>query len=237
MAKLSKIARTISEGTGYISPDDVYVQAMNDNMNLSSREATYPIAFFYFPDGKLLTEVDGTHYDIVGRQLEFFEKALAGVVSKKALSLKRNQLDGMDYISYLRDEAEKVSLVGRFYKHPKKGTIVSFWNNLPETYDYLSQCLTDLSQKYRFGDNYVISTPIHGTRVSRYLDTKHATDAVDTALAKEMHTMRAGKKEAMKSIGVGGGGKKKPMQQAYEKEGVIQPGQKYWAPTSESKKR
>ncbi len=227
---------------------------------INSTQAVYPIAFFYFPDGKLLTDVDGTHYDIVGRQLEFFEKALTGVLGLKTLRKKRDQLDKMEYISYLRDEAEKVSLVGRFYKNPDRErtsplhhtsykyagesdvfapgvTIVSFWNKLPETYEYLSQCLNDLDQRYKFGNDYVVSTPLHGTRVSRYLDTKpKSSEAVDTSLAKEMHTMRAGKKEAMKSLGVGGSGKK-PMQKAYEKEGIIQPGQKYWAPTSESKKR
>jgi hypothetical protein len=241
MAKLRKIAITLSENIRYISPDDVYIQAMDVNMGRSPREAVYPIAFFYFPDGKLLTDIDGTHYDIVDRQLDFFEKALSGVVSAKTLRQKRSQYDHMDYIAFLRDQSEKISLVGRFHKDPKKGTIVSFWNTIPETYDYLSKCLEDLDKKYKFGDNYIISTPIHGTKASRYLNDKSETerpksDAVDTTLAKELHTMRVGKKEAMSTLGVGGGGKKKQMQTAYEKEGLIKPGQKYWAPTSESKK-
>lgn len=241
MAKLRKIALTLTENIKYISPDDVYVQASYQNMGLSTSQASYPVAFFYFPDGKLMTEIDGTHYDIVGRHLGFFEKALSGVVNEKTLRQKRTKSDYMDYIAFLRDESEKISLVGRFHKDPKKGTIVSFWNTIPETYDYLKKCLDDLDRRYKFGDNYIISTPIHGTKVSRYLNDKSQTDrpesdAVDTTLAKELHTMRAGKKEAMSTLGVGGGGKKKPMQKAFEKEGLIKPGQKYWAPTSESKK-
>lgn len=46
MAKLNKIARVITESTKYISPDDIYVRAMDDGDKLDPSRISNRVLLF-----------------------------------------------------------------------------------------------------------------------------------------------------------------------------------------------
>lgn len=137
-----------------------------------------------------------------------------------------------------REIATKIGdLAGRIGDH---GTIVSFWNTNKSQYDNLLQsCLSQLISDQKLSQNPKISTPLHGTvplsEVSN-IQMKEMTpeDYEQMELHKQLHLMRGGaKQQAMKKLGVGGGGKPHPVQQAMDNAGLRVPGQKWWAPHSE----
>lgn len=128
-------------------------------------------------------------------------------------------------------------LVGRL---GKEGTLVSFWNTELSAYTHLlRKCLDELIAAQQIYPIAYISTPIHGTIPIDLIETTQTHEMTPEEqehleLAKQMHLMRGDqKKDAMKKLGVGGGGKPHPMQSAMDDAGLRVPGQKWWAPTSE----
>jgi hypothetical protein len=117
---------------------------------------------------------------------------------------------------------------------------VSFWNDESEDYIHLLQpCLAKLREDGLINDQSKLSTPLlgtvpinHGTTGQKELS---AEEKEKHDLALRMHTMTgAAKQYAMKLLGVGGGGKPHPIQAAMIKHDLLKPGQKWWAPHSES---
>ncbi len=136
-----------------------------------------------------------------------------------------------------RDIACEIDLFGRI-KYNKE--VVSFWNEDSYPYEQLKPCLKELIDGgYLLPDCY-ISTPIHQTIPLSQLDNSVRTELTPEQrekmeLYKKLHLMRgAEKKAAMKELGVGGGGKPHEMQTALRGAGLQKPGQKWWAPHSES---
>lgn len=120
--------------------------------------------------------------------------------------------------------------------------VVSFWNPNESDYQDLRGCIDALKMKGVIpegtpGFPIFVSTPIHYTvPIDSLPQQVAAPDMDDIELRRRLHTMTTGKKEAMKKLGVGGGGSDSPhpMQKALRDAGLQGPGQKWWAPTSES---
>lgn len=118
---------------------------------------------------------------------------------------------------------------------------VSFWNTNRKLYDaYFQACLQRLRADGLIDDQTLVSTPLHGTVPLTQVDGSAARQISSeeeerVRLAREMHTMTGqAKQDAMKKLGVGGGGKPHAMQTALRDAGLNHAGQKWWAATSES---
>jgi len=155
--------------------------------------------------------------------------------------------------------AEATALIGRCGKtfiHPmefgsrnkKMGYVVAFWNEDQETYDeFLDGCINELIAHDLISYSYYISTPIEGQTDPRDRPQNKPLSPQDTETLekagrspnmdelKKLHLLRGNeKKQALKRLGLGLGGGKHEWQQALEKAGLSGPGQKWWAPHSES---
>lgn len=138
-------------------------------------------------------------------------------------------------------DADKNYLNGRVSQYGGNfNKYVSFWNTNRQIYDkYLQACLQRLRADGLIDDATLVSTPVYGTVPLVQIDGS-AAKAVSpeeeerVRLAREMHTMTGqAKHDAMQKLGVGAAGKPHPMQTSMQKAGLLRPGQKWWAPTSE----
>ncbi len=139
-----------------------------------------------------------------------------------------------------RDHACTLDLFGRISGNRE---IVSFWNEDPKLYDtLLKPCIAQLLAQRLLAADSDISTPVHGTFYISELDTVQGTELSPEALAdkrlrERLHLMPpAEKKAAMIKLGLMDptqGAIKSPWQRASEETELVQPGQKWWAPTSE----
>lgn len=141
-----------------------------------------------------------------------------------------------------RDVALRVGdLLGRI---GRGGSFVSFWNEDPENYssdNLLQQCLQKLIADGHLKPDAEVSTPTHGTIPMREAMGGAKGRALtpeeqeQMELYKKLHLMRGQEKhDAMKKLGVGGGGKPHPMTASLDKAGLRTPGQRWWAMNSES---
>lgn len=136
--------------------------------------------------------------------------------------------------------------VGECWPGPSMDLVhaVAFWNDDKLIYnELLGSCISHLAHDGLLEADSVIYTPFgkHDTTAATAETVKpHNTEIdrqrqQDMELLRQLHLMPAGqKKAALKRLGAPGG-KKSPWQAASEKAGVVQPGHKWWAPTSESK--
>ncbi len=211
----------------YINPDVLY--------NRDHEQKT----FIHTTDGLTVAEGGGTSHDIL-------------IWDHSSGTGKSTALKGR-YTDYSRAAAlDKGDLVGRSgtlytsslgVKDRRKTIhVVSFWNTDPAHYALLPSCLEDLKRKRLVNDRTYVSTPLHGVvPIANVMSGAATASRPDDAekremeeLAKKMHVMRgAEKRDAMKKLGVGGGGKPHPMQTAMDYAGLRQPGQKWWAMQSE----
>ncbi len=131
-------------------------------------------------------------------------------------------------------------LLGRIGR-VNQSLVASFWNTEASQYEqHLQPCLAKLIQDGHLTPDASVSTPLHGTvpmsgLAGAKMKEMTAADHEDMELYKRLHLMRGEeKKAAMKKLGVGVGGSPHPMQSAMLKAGLLGPGQKWWAPHSES---
>lgn len=141
---------------------------------------------------------------------------------------------------YLRPHEIPVDIPGI----PKEGWLVSFWNDYSDIYaELLTPCMIALYDANLIQDPVAISTPVWGTKPYSTAETTKATHDPTPPINKqelqrqrEVHLLRGDeKKREMEQQGLEFGGKKNDWQAALEKRRIISPGQKWWAPTSESK--
>lgn len=128
-------------------------------------------------------------------------------------------------------------LLGRIGRNK---SLVSFWNTERGDYEqHLRPCLDKLIGDGQLSPGASISTPLHGTvpmaeLAGAEMKEMTAADHEQMELYKRLHLMRGQEKhDAMKKLGVGGGGVPHAMQAALRGAGLQGPGQKWWAPHSE----
>lgn len=120
--------------------------------------------------------------------------------------------------------------------------VVSFWNDKPEVYTKLLRpCIDKLLLDHYLRPNGQISTPTHGTISIADLDATKPEALTpeqqkDVQLRQQLHTLPAAqKKVAMQKLGLlDNNFHANDWQQAGMKAGLLKPGQKWWAPASES---
>lgn len=141
-------------------------------------------------------------------------------------------------------------LLGRVGRDQYGRLVVSFWNSDSSNYanGKLAYCMQELEREV-LPDNeeVVVSTPIGSYSYAEHTkETENLAKATELSLEKQkeyqellkkMHTLRGDeKKAAMKKLGLGWKTPgKHPWQKSQEKVGMLGPGQKWWAPQSESR--
>ncbi len=195
--------------------------------------------FFFLENGQLHTKYDPENGEDKHADMLHNDEQLVKYYTK----LYNKPIDKVKFSDIWQHD-----LLGRIgYKrlgYTDKVRIVSFWNDTPSVYSkLLESCLKEMMSRNLIDDDSFISSPIHKTvPVSTILggkaETKEMTDEeqTDYELHSKLHLMRGQeKRDAMKKVGVDGGGKPHPMQQAMSNAGLLKPGQKWWATQSESK--
>lgn len=134
---------------------------------------------------------------------------------------------------HVRLQLEKQMLVGRIGQLDEN-KIVVFWNTLNQLHGKLDQCLAELAEKRLINasrDLVYIQGMDDAEMIEDLVDRNFQHSQVDpeklkqVEILKQLHLMdSANKKRAMKKLGLGGKGRKRPGQ----------PGVKWWAPQSES---
>lgn len=221
---------------GYINPDMILSQAWSD----SKLDKLKVRAFIYNPDGVMhyADKSGDTHYNIIHKYYEYYGY---------------EQQDDYDYVEdwikprrkQLLDEA-LIGRVGDYYEpwDKKKRHIVAFWNDKQELYNQMLRgCLDQLEKDNWIDDSTLISTPVRGIvqkrETERQIKTpedppKNVVDPIELELQQKMHTMPGpDKRSVMKYLGIPTHSKKNEWQKEAEKAGIVQPGQKWWAMTSD----
>jgi hypothetical protein len=132
----------------------------------------------------------------------------------------------------------KGSLWGRV---SSDGGLVSFWNKDAELYErLLVPCLEKLMTDGKLQPGHLVSTPVHGTVEPKDLESAARSlndeEAQKADLWRQLHLMKPEEKKiAMKALGLLGPKPKSAFRQEAEKQGVVTPGHKLWAPTSEER--
>lgn len=195
------------------------------------------ITFIYTIEGNLFTDTGNIEHSKLISKNDF--------LTMKYLEIHKKDLEIGD-ITILKSHGRDIAiahkdLVGRIGLYPyinPQIEIISFWNH--SNYESLQNCLNKMKEENLIGENNwtYISTPTNGTTpISGNLKQKEITPEMKAKveLYKQLHTMRGNaKKDAMEKLGVGVQGKK-PWQREMEKANIINPSQKYWAISSESK--
>lgn len=206
------------------------------------------VAFIYTSDNEVYYGIGKTHAGIIRSNNDLFYRYM------RLLDPNGTRFNENDYNigSKLRAEAESIDLLGRIgfktqslsldtQRSEDNGKwLCSFWNDNKQILDsLLMPCLERLLADKQIKNDTLVSTPIHGTvslgdiglNIEREMSPE---EREEIELHKRLHLMRGDeKKKAMKQLGVGVGGKAHPMQVAMTNAGLLKPGQKWWAPTSE----
>jgi hypothetical protein len=125
--------------------------------------------------------------------------------------------------------------------------VMSIWNHKEEDYKNLPQCIQQLIKDGKITSNDCISTPVpnpEGYHTYPIADVEglrlgvmSADDRAEVALWRKLHLLPPDQKRAaMRQLGLIGDTpdySKHPWQSGAEKSGLINPGQKWWAPQSE----
>lgn len=235
----------------YLSPDDMYI---NSRLNTS---------FIYLPNGVMLYG-NGIHYEIIEDNRKEILQMYPGCIgymddhdNTGVLDIEGLDIESTDYDCDIRGYLEEIALLGRCgvlhdnLKHVSndndfdinaKTKIVSFWSPHANVYTkLLKDCVDKLLSEGLIDNDSLISTPNTGTiHISNIIknDMQYndvSSDGLDKLQnAKNVHLMNPGeKKQTLAAAGYEGGGKH-PYQKASEDNKLVQPGQKWWASTSES---
>ncbi len=124
--------------------------------------------------------------------------------------------------------------------------VVTFWNVSIEAYkQLLVDCLSALSDKGLINTDTMVATPFFveqfGAAVSFFANNQDQSQELSPEqlarldMQRELHLMRPeAKKLAAQKLGLNLASKKSDHQTQAELAGMVTPGQKWWAPTSES---
>lgn len=220
----------------YLDPDSFYsnsggiafVYNSNGTLHHSTDQKTRHVdliaqhATYYMPD---LTDTNFRDFDEVKQAADF---------SPRFAAVKTSIL--YDLVPSSRKHSDLDALLGRI---GYDGMFVAFWNDTTKP-KLVVPCLRSLINNklitpdtvYVLGRQRVkVSDILGGVRV--YMSPE---DQEKREKMRELHLMSPQqKKVAMKELGLAGGGHKQPWQKAAENNKLVQPGQKWWAATSESK--
>jgi hypothetical protein len=119
--------------------------------------------------------------------------------------------------------------------------VVAIWNS-PLQQELLAPCLQKLLAHGHTGPEAMVYASVaYGVPIHEVLEHGAADEDPEVArkmeLAHQLHLMRGGEKRAaMKELGVGAGGSgsEHPMAKGLKSNNLLKPGQKWWAPQSES---
>lgn len=199
--------RLICEFRDYINPDHFYKRGAET-------------VFIYTDDGNIYHDNGRSHNELITSNDELYY---------------RYEFDG--------GSIQATDLFGRVNQDR---TIASFWNSKEKVYKKsLRPCIDKLISNNMLSPDGAISTPIHGTFYIKDFDdvmprelTPEQKETLE--LQRQLHMMPAAQKKiAMQKLGLLPNNvttKANRWQQAGQKAGVLTPGQKWWAPTSESRK-
>lgn len=212
----------------YIDPDDIYVY---DDC---------AIPFVYCNDGQMFYGESGdTHQDVGCTNYDDIIQIYPMLANHKH-KIKRSDLDDISLLGRYGRYPVRIDSEGKEYLYD----IISFWSEDKSMYDsYLNDCLEQLRIDGYINDDTMISTPFIG--FVRYDDLYGVNsrnqlsdeESEKIRIAKELHLLRpAAKKQAMAKLGLKSGSSKNKWQDESEKANLVQPGQKWWAQTSENLK-
>lgn len=206
----------------YISPDDLFSGLDEDH-----------ICFIYTNDYHLYYETGVMHTELISRSPKLLAKYHKVDPSYGDLHNYQRAL------KYYTQFSLNIDLYGRISNSKK---IVSFWNEKKSLYQkYLKDCIKELYNKKLIDQSYSVHTPFEVLKATDILGNIQITKELsekqkeELELYKKLHLLRGQEKvDAMKKLGVGLGGKEHPIAIAMKKHNLLKPGQKWWAPHSES---
>jgi len=238
----------------YVNPDTLYrINAYVDAAELGIYTFMYGEKLgFYWDSG------DVSHMDILRRLDKELDAQIGdeeGIenIDPELLARYRyvDKLYGLLHTDL--EEAQQHMLMGRaapMNQIPDIGTeddytyLVTFWNDDMDVYgELLPTCMLHLYDNNLITDPVIINTPIFIKNYSSgevetqgiARDPTPSVDKKELERMRQLHLMRGDeKKKAMQELGLATASQKHPMQAALEKSGYINPGQKWWASTSES---
>lgn len=227
--RLRQITENVSS-SGWYNLSEIIKYKIDPDAFHGSRNA---VSFIYTKDRELLWSDDSydTHQDLVLHYASHF-----GIDT----SLDIDTIT--DASEYVRDNLEEHSLTGRVSPDLE---FVAFWNTPQQLYGLLEACISELLSENLIDPdtNIVLGGSDQTIKASNTRNLDHHDTRIDPEkerelqLRKNLHLMKPrAKKAAMKKLGLIGGGHKSKWQSAAEKAELVTPGQKWWAPTSESKK-
>ena len=215
--------------TGYISPDDIFTSKF------------LPINTFIYAgkSGKLYDDDGTVVHTMMMRENPNIVKGLG-----------LNPAD-TQWMVFMKEEPEvlRLGLFGRTGEMLKQYSptgraevVVSFWQTPTDIFQQmLKPCLQGLLDRSLIMPDALVHHPsMVGVPVSEVMGGKARASQDDEAmekarLARELHLMRGSeKKAAMKKLGLGTGSKEPDIQRSLKKANLLVPGQKWWAPHSES---
>ena len=185
--------------------------------------------FIYTQDGLILPNENSiarstTHIDLVRQNAAEF--GISDATDRLAAARVRQGLESFALLGRIDGDKEAVA----------------FWNPKRLMHGLLGKCISELlAQRLIYPNSKVIS----GDGQSINADTQNIENpgietAIDPKKKREIELRRAlhlmppqQKQAAMKELGLGWGSVKNKWQKASEKAGLVKPGQKWWASTSE----
>jgi hypothetical protein len=197
-----------------LNPDDLY----------RSREFEDIVVFIFLPPNHLFSAKSNyiNHYELFAEHREEFQKLL-GDRAPAAVAGDRLALQGRAGI------AEGV-------------LCVAFWNQTdPSLYRYLQPCLRNLCAAYPEYEGYDIHvySPLgNSIHKSDQVETRaNRQTAEDWELLRKLHLLRGKEKQAaLKKLNLAHKDiAQHPMARGLQRAGLLGPGQKWWAPQSESR--
>lgn len=207
-------------GISYIDPDTFYCDP---------RAMTFMYTYnhnFYWASGF------DTHFEMIKNQPKLAEE----------LNFKPEVMDDIKLkIRFLNRCENSYALFGRAIDRSDK-TIISFWNEKPKfVLELIEPCVQAVLPKlhamtgFEPKEDVLVCTPFKTNWWSKWRSGHENPTSQDVQLLRNLHLMKPQeKKKAMEKLGLQTKGKGSPWMAAMSQAGLMSPGQKIWAPQSET---
>jgi hypothetical protein len=191
------------------------------------------ITFVYANDQGLIYDSGSrTHYELIFDNMENF-----GLNGDSYTSLD----NAVAAVEKFRDtQLEDTFLTGRIGEI-NNNIYIAFWNrNIQLIQNEIKDCIEELINMQAIDSSTILSFPTAElTTVKNVLENKPIVplfqNTSDVDEIRKLHLMQPQlKRAAMKRLGLASGGAKSKWQDQAEQVKLVSPGQKWWAPTSES---
>ncbi len=209
------------------------------------------VGFIYNRDGTVHSETGRTHEKIILRNLDYYVDLVGDIdVGYGSSARKLTSVEDHEKAEWLRMLVAPIAVLGRvgnafesladaqLRRNP--ATFVAFWINDEDLHNKLLRpCLESLLDKRIItGNERVADYAAEGETVNEFLGNRAVGTKYDLErmqLMQQLHLMKPDqKKAAMMKLGLGAK-KENSWQHRAEDLGIVSPGQKFWAPTSESR--